>query len=72
MLELTATTAGLSAPAIVVSRQTLDVDEFSFFYSTDFPSGGSQIVDLNNNELIEDPTTDPTDWIKDYRFETRS
>ncbi len=71
VVELTATTGGLSAPAVVVSRQTLDVDEFSLFYSTDFPTGGVQIVDLNNNELVEDPTTDPINLLRDYRFETR-
>ncbi|MCP3979171.1 MAG: S8 family serine peptidase [bacterium] len=71
VFEVTAPVAGKSAEAVGVSRQTLDVDEDSVLYSTDFPTGGVEFHDINENESIEDPTTDIDDVDRDYRFETR-
>ncbi|MCP3982208.1 MAG: S8 family serine peptidase [bacterium] len=72
VLELTAPVSGMVSVAAGVSRQTLDVDETDTFYSTDFPTGGSEIRDFNENELVENPTTHIGDLVKDYRFETRT
>jgi hypothetical protein len=55
----------------VVSRHRLDVDELSLFYSTDFPTGGTELVDIQNNETLENPTTNLSMPDEDYRFETR-
>ena len=49
VLEITAPTAGLSGVSRAVVRQTLDADELRTFYSTDHPTGGTTIADINNN-----------------------
>lgn len=87
ILELTAPSAGLSGASRAVVRQVLDADEISTFYSTDFPTGGLVISDINNNEYLEgcqgnnggfpctltnDPTRRQDDFTRDYKFETRS
>ena len=71
VLELQAPTAGNTALARAVNRHTLNVDETSVFYSTDFPTGGSEIYDLNNNDIVENPITTP-DFVTDYVFEGRT
>ncbi|MCP3981018.1 MAG: S8 family serine peptidase [bacterium] len=71
VLEAKAGNAGRTVSGVAVSRQRLDVDEHSTFYSTDFPTGGSETFDYDNNELIENPTTNPYNFDLDYRFETR-
>ncbi|MCP3980277.1 MAG: S8 family serine peptidase [bacterium] len=71
VLELTASTSGKPAKAVGVSRHKLDVDEDETLYSTDFPTGGTEVHDHNDNELAEDPTTNIGDFQEDYRFETR-
>ena len=71
--------SGKTAESLAVVRLTLDADEVSLFYSTDFPLGGTQHVDFNNNEIIEDPISEPHATIVgtnpypalDYVFETR-
>ncbi len=84
--RIRATKAGKSGSAAVVSRHTLDVDEKMLFYSTDFPSGGVEIWDWNNDEQASPttcgldvpcteaqrgtPTTNIGEFLKDYRFET--
>ncbi len=40
---------------ILVARTSLDVDEQSVYYSTDFPLGGVQDRDLNGDGTIENP-----------------
>ena len=40
---------------MAVNRHRLDVDENSVFYSTDFPTGGAEIRDRNNNEVAREP-----------------
>ncbi|MCP3978373.1 MAG: S8 family serine peptidase [bacterium] len=72
VLEVTAATAGRPASAVAVSRQRLDVDESETLYSTDFPTGGSEIRDFNENESVENPTTHIDEFLLDYRFETRT
>jgi hypothetical protein len=72
VLEVTARTSGLSAKGVAVNRHKVDVDEATVFYSTDFPTGGSQTWDRNNNELVENPTSNIGDFTEDYRFETRT
>jgi hypothetical protein len=76
VLGVSAKKSGRAVEAFVVSRHTLDVDESSIFYSTDFPTGGTETRDKNNNETIENPTTDPEDvggfTGSDYYFETRT
>ena len=74
ILAVTAPTSGKTATSIAISRHQLDVDELSVFYSTDFPTGGTQFYDQSQNrqgdEIIENPVTNIGDFIQDYRFET--
>jgi hypothetical protein len=58
LLGISSKTSGKSVEGLAVSRHTMNVDETSFLYSTDFPTGGYQLLDWNNNETIENPTTD--------------
>ena len=58
-----------TAEELLVVRQVLNADESSTFYSTDWPFGGTEIRDFNNNELIEDPIVDPGNPL-DGLFET--
>jgi hypothetical protein len=72
VLSVVGNNGGRTTPGLVISRQRLDVDEQSKLYSTDFPTGGTEQVDVNNNETLENPTTDLAAWSNDdYRFETR-
>ena len=74
ILAVTAPTSGKTATSIAISRHTLDVDELSVFYSTDFPTGGTQFYDQSQlrqgDEILENPVTNIGDFIADYRFET--
>jgi hypothetical protein len=75
LIGITSTTAGKGVESLIAQRETLNADEFSFFYSTDFPTGGSEPVggyDINNNEILETVTSDPRSFVGDYFFETRS
>jgi hypothetical protein len=72
VLELVAPTSGKTGGATSVVRETLDADALATFYSTDFPAGGTQFDDINNNEFLENPTTNIGDFLKDYRFESRT
>ncbi len=54
---------------ILVARTSLDVDEQSLFYSTDFPLGGVQDRDLDGDGSIENPIVDPGGPL-DGRYET--
>ena len=58
VMTLEAATSGKTTPGVVILPFTLDVDEESLFYSTDFPTGGTEYRDWNNNEIIEDPTSE--------------
>ncbi len=76
ILSVNAPTSGKTANAIAISRHKLDVDEQSFFYSTDFPTGGTEFFDINNarrgNEILENPNTNIGTFLEDYRFETKN
>ena len=75
ILGVSARTAGKGVESFAVQRETLNVDPVSFFYSTDFPTGGIDPVggrDFNNNEILETVTNDPSSFLGDYNFETRS
>lgn len=72
VLGVSAKKSGRPIEGIAVSRHTLNVDETSFFYSTDFPTGGSETRDVENNETIQNPTSDPVDFFEDYQFEQRT
>ncbi|MEE8410972.1 MAG: hypothetical protein V3S47_00615 [Acidobacteriota bacterium] len=78
VLELTSPTSGRGGIATAVFRATLDADALGVLYSTDFPLGGSEFADWNNNEFLEGntatqtaPTSNAGDFFRDYRFETR-
>jgi len=51
--------ATVSAPgatdSLLVFRHVINADEQSTFYSTDFPHGGAEVRDYNNNESVENP-----------------
>ncbi len=72
LLGISAKKSGKQAEGLAVYRTTLNANETALYYSTDFPTGGTQYVDWNNNETIENPTTFLGDvnqqW--DYHFET--
>jgi hypothetical protein len=72
VLEVQAATSGKTASGIAVSRHKLDTDESSVFYSTDFPTGGVEIRDRQNNEVADNPWTQISDpfGTEDYIFDT--
>ena len=75
IVGVTATTAGKSVETQFAKRETLNVDEVSLYYSTDFPTGGTESVggyDINNNEVLETVTYDPRNFFTDYFYETRT
>jgi len=72
LLGVTAKKAGKSVESLIASRHVLDVDEASIFYSTDFPAGGSEIRDFNENETVQTVTTNTGDFTRDYLFESRT
>ncbi len=71
LLGITAAQNGRTVERILAFRHVLDVDETETFYSTDFPTGGSELRDFNQNETLQNPTTNLTDFKQDYQFETR-
>ena len=72
ILEVVSRSSGKTTAGLAINRHKLDVDENSIFYSTDFPTGGVEFKDRNNNEIAENPTTNIGDFLMDYRFETRT
>jgi hypothetical protein len=74
VLSMRGDTSGKSSPGLVISRQRLDADELSKFYSTDFPTGGVQSFDVSQSragdEILQNPVTNINDPTQDYRFET--
>ena len=62
LLGVTAKKAGKSVESLIVSRHVLDVDEASVFYSTDFPTGGNETRDYNENETVQVVTTNTGDF----------
>ncbi|HEX6852516.1 MAG TPA: hypothetical protein VF139_14050 [Candidatus Polarisedimenticolaceae bacterium] len=72
VLGVSAKKSGKAVNGYAISRHKLDVDEFSLFYSTDFPSGGNENRDYNDNETLENPSSNAKDFLKDYRFENLS
>lgn len=76
LLGISAGSAGKGTETLIAKRETLNADEFALFYSTDYPLGGSEPVggyDINNNEILETVTTDPSLFTNlDYVFETRT
>jgi hypothetical protein len=72
LLGVTAKKAGKSVESLIVSRHVLDVDEASVFYSTDFPTGGNETRDYNENETVQVVTTNTGNFDRDYLFETRT
>ncbi len=72
VLGVSARKSGKPVQSYVVSRHRLDVDEVSFFYSTDFPNSGNENRDINNDETIEAATTSAGDFNLDYYVESRS
>jgi len=51
-------TSGRTDQSVHVSRHILNVDELSYYYSTDFPTGGTEIRDFENNEVLQDPNAE--------------
>jgi len=78
LLGISATKSGRTTESLLVARNTLNADELSFFYSTDFPTGGTEIRDYPltdvgsgpSNEVADTPTTRPGDFNADYRFDS--
>jgi hypothetical protein len=80
LIGITSKAAGKSVESLIAKRETINADEVSINYSTDFPTGGSEPsggFDINNNEVLESPTFDPslfptvpgTQYGSDYVFE---
>ncbi len=73
ILGVKASKSGRTVEGLAVSRHFLDADETSFFYATDFPTGGTETRDFNGNETIENPSTSYGEYFtEDYKFETRT
>ena len=53
----------------LTERTAINVDESQLLYSTDFPTGGVEFVDLNDDGLIDDPINDPGNPLH-ARYET--
>jgi hypothetical protein len=77
LLEVTAGVSGKTSSGLAVDRQRLNVDTITTWYSTDYPSGGTEVVDNgpgqtgNNDEIAENPITENANFqSNDYRFET--
>ena len=72
LLGISARKSGKAAEGLAVHRTWLNANDEAIYYSTDFPTGGSETYDWNNNETIENPTTFLGDVnnFRDYRFET--
>ncbi len=52
ILAVSAQTSGKTTQGLAINRQRLNVDEQSLYYSTDFPTGGTEYRDFNNDERI--------------------
>jgi hypothetical protein len=52
ILAVRADTSGKTTQGLAISRQTLNADEQSLYYSSDFPTGGTEYRDWDNNERI--------------------
>ena len=73
LIGISAKTAGKGVESYAVQREQINVDETSFYYNTDFPTGGGPLnYDINNNELLETVTFDPRTFAGDYVFETQT
>ncbi len=70
LLGVSAKASGKPAESLLAFCDTLNADERSFFYSTDFPTGGSEVLDHDNDEVAENPSTNAGDASRDYRFDT--
>ncbi len=72
ILGISARKAGKPIEGLSVYRMDLNANETALYYSTDFPTGGTQNYDWNNNESLENPSSMLGDvnvqW--DYHFET--
>jgi hypothetical protein len=69
--------SGKSTAYGIANRHRMNVDEVSLYYSTDFPNGGVENFDRNNNGQLDNPVTTgpagfPTSSNTDYLFETRT
>lgn len=72
ILGISARKSGRPVAGLAVYRTSLNADESAINFSTDFPTGGTQLYDWNNNESIENPTRflGDVNFQYDYRFET--
>ena len=72
LLGISAKKSGKAAEGLAVYRTWLNANEQAVYYSTDFPTGGTEYYDWNNNETIESPATFLGDVNNacDYRFES--
>ena len=59
LLGVSARKSGRAVETLLAYRTTLNADEQSFYYSTDFPTGGSENRDYVNDERIQAATTVP-------------
>lgn len=80
LLGISGDASGKTVASLAANRHKLNVDEVSKWYSTDFPTGGTEITDRNNNGVVQGTraagadTGDPSrqvggDIIFDYVFE---
>jgi hypothetical protein len=77
ILEVSAAVNGKTSAGMAIFRQKLNVDDQATLYSTDFPSGGSEVLDMgpgtsgNNDEISSNPVTEFSNYQgNDYRFES--
>jgi hypothetical protein len=77
VLRIAGSVSGKTSSGIAISRQRLNVDTITTLYSTDYPAGGTEVVDIgpgsvgNNDEIASNPITENNNFqSNDYRFET--
>ncbi|MCP3978631.1 MAG: S8 family serine peptidase [bacterium] len=63
VVEVTANASGKTVKAILPSRHTCDVDEFTCFYSTDYPTGGTEIRDYDSDGTTVGDDPNPQTWL---------
>ncbi len=75
LLAISGIADGRARTTLIAQRHTLNVDEVSRYYNTDFVHGGLEILDRDNNGRIDNPRTaapGASGSGTDYWFETRT
>ncbi len=53
LVGVSARKSGKTVENLIATRNTLNSDEESFYYSTDYPAGGTEWLDVSMNEMVD-------------------